>query len=842
MRPFRSTLSVIFVILAAQLAPISVEARPEFTFPRNPASQTAANLKPTEDFPNAGLEVHKINRMALTITNNGFFGRGYLGANAVDPETGLRVMACEYPINSNIEYLWVGGLWLGAVVGRDTLVSTGAEGYYYIIEFWPAAGESGKMIRRSSQPFSIHYSPDAVSEEDVIAVYTDTLTNPSLVNGDPVDNRPHQPLNVEVTQRTFAWSYPYADDFILFDFAIRNTGRFPLKQLYIGVVVDADAYHLSKGWGQESWLDDICGYKEAIPSPIWPGYEDTIRVAWVADNDGDPAGDAFDFTSTTGVTATRVIRTPSDSLEYSFNWWVTGYTPQLDWGPRQVTSDKPYRDFGPNFGTPLGDRNKYYVLRTREFDYDQLECAVTHTGQSWLPPAADAEDYADGHNSIYLFSFGPFDVPPDSTLPVTLAYIGGEDFHHDPRAFIDLFNPRNPYPYMNQLNFNNLGVNSIWAEWIYDNPGYDTDGDGDSGLARWYVNPAGTDSVYAFYRGDGVPDFRGAAPPPSPKLRVIPEMGRLIIRWNGEVSEDFVDVFSGMKDFEGYKVYFGEDNRYSDFVLTATYDRRDYNRYQYNPQFDRWEGSLAPFTYDSLQIIYGPGFEPDLYTEAHPMEPGDSRNVDKGFTYFTPQFWNESDLSNPLGIHRVYPEADPNDPTDTTEDGFHRFYEYEFILDNLAPSRPLYVSVTAFDYGSRVHQLSALESSLLTNATLAYPLPGTEEVERRGLSVIVYPNPYRIDGGYARAGYENRDRTKSAERARAIHFANLPHICTIRIYTIAGDLVQEIKHYRPDGGPDAQHEEWNMLSRNTQSVTTGIYLWSVTSEMGEQLGKLVIIK
>jgi len=138
MRLFHSTLLVIFWVLAAQLTAARVEARPEFAFPKNPVSQPAANLKPTQDFPNAGLEVHKVNRMALLITNNGFFGRGYLGINAIDPETGDAVMACEYPINSNIEYLWVGGLWLGAVVGRDTLVSTGAEGYYYIIEFWPA--------------------------------------------------------------------------------------------------------------------------------------------------------------------------------------------------------------------------------------------------------------------------------------------------------------------------------------------------------------------------------------------------------------------------------------------------------------------------------------------------------------------------------------------------------------------------------------------------------------------------------------------------------------------------------------------------------------------------------
>jgi hypothetical protein len=394
------------------------DARPEFRFP----GYADSDYKAIADFPSAALEVHKINRMALTVTNNGFFGRGYLSGMATDPETGLPVMACEYPINSDIEYLWVGALWLGAVVGRDTLVTTGAEGYYYLVEFWPDAGEEARMIRRSSQPFSIHYSPEAVSEEDVIAVYSDTLTDPSFVDIDPYDNRLHEPLNVEVTQRTFAWSYPYAEDFILFDFGIRNIGRFPLKQLYIGIVVDADAYHLSKEWGQESWLDDICGYKEVIPSPIWRGFEDTIRVAWVADNDGDPVNGAFDFTSTTGATATRVIRTPSDSLQYSFNWWVTGYTPQLDWGPRQVNDEKPYRDFGANFGSPLGDRNKYYMLSTDEIDYDQLECAISHTDDGWLQaPRQSAPDYADGHNSIYLFSFGPFDVPPDSTLPVTLA-------------------------------------------------------------------------------------------------------------------------------------------------------------------------------------------------------------------------------------------------------------------------------------------------------------------------------------------------------------------------------------------------------------------------------------
>ena len=829
------------LLLTALAIPYPAHARPEFRPPTRPA----AHAKPVSGAPNVGLELHKVNRLGLTVTNNGFFGTGYFASTPFDPETGKRVLACEYPLNSNVEYLYVGALWIGAVVGRDTLVSTAAEGYFlsdYIVEFWPDAGDRGRMIRRSTQPFSRHYSPEAVSEEDVISIYTDTLVDQSFVSLDPIDNRPHMPLNVEVTEASYAWSYPYAEDFVLLDYKIKNIGPFPLKQVYIGIMVDADAYHMSRSSASNSWLDDICGYKEVIPSSIWPGYEDTIRVAWVTDNDGDPSGDIYDFSSCTGVTGTRVIRTPSDSLKYSFNWWVTSYTPSIDWGPRQATDKKPYRDFGATFGSPVGDKNKYYVMSTPEIDYDQLECAVPHTSDSWLPPAKDAEDYADGQNSIYMFSFGPFDIRPDSTLPVTLAYVGGENFHRNPKAFEQLYTPLNPGPYQRQLNYSDLGLNATWADWIYDNPGYDTDGNGDSGEARWFYNPNSNDSTYAFYKGDGVPDFRGAAPPPPPMLRVISDLGRLILRWNGQVTETAIDVFSKEMDFEGYKVYLGEDNRLSDFVLLAAYDRRDYNRYEWNDRLQRWDISPIPLTYDTLQMIYGAGFEPDQYSEQFPLHPDDPRNPFGAYAYFVPQDWNQSDLSSPLGIHKVYPNATLTDKSDTTDEGYQRFYEYEYVIDNLQPSQPVYVAVTAFDYGSRSYFLSALETAVLANATLAYPLTSADEVQKQGLGVIVFPNPYRIDGGYARVGYENRDRTKSAERSRAVHFANLPHVCTIRIYTLSGDLVQEIKHDKPDGGPEAMQETWNLISRNTQSITSGVYLWSVQSEMGEQLGKLVIIK
>jgi hypothetical protein len=811
-----------------------------------------------DEIPNWGFEVHKINKMWLSVSNGGTFGIGFAGSY-IDPETGEPAPSCEYPANSDVTYLYYGAFWAGAVVGRDTLVSIGIADFYDVREFWPTSGPEGAITRRSNMKNSLDYSPQAVSEQDFICAYTDTFTDVSLTGQDPIDNRPHVPLGIEVKQRTFAWSYEYAEDFIMFDFTIRNINRFPLKEVYFGIFVDADVWHESNSGGT-NYTDDICGYLHDIPSPNAPGFLDTVRIAWTADNDGDPnadAGNVFDYTSATSVTGTAVLRAPvdtalsegDDDVRYSFNWWITNYgNAALDWGPRLAgTEEKPFRSFGPRLGTPRGDRNKYYVLSSNEFDYGQLYSAVSHTDQGYLAPPRpeDAVDFADGFDARYLFSFGPFNLQPGDTLPITLAYVAGEDFHQKGSDFITFWDPFNPGLYESRLNFSNLGKNALWAHWVFDNPGYDTDGDGDSGKFHWVVDTtflSGADSIKLdsskyWYRGDGVPDFRGAAPPPPPMIRVTPEFGRLRIQWNGKDSEDFLDIFSGEQDFEGYRVYLGRDNRESDYVLMAAYDRENYNIYSFDAERRLWNISPEPISRDSINAFFGADFDPSLYPR-----PEESYFKNGIAYYFVPQDWNQDDLDNPLGIHRLYPDADPNDPGDTNSNGDLRYYEYEYIVDNLQPSVPYYVTVTAFDYGSRKVDLSSLESAKNLNAVLAYPLPSSEIVEEQGLQVGVYPNPYRIDGGYARAGYENRDRTKSAERARAIHFYNLPNVCTIRIFSIDGDLIREIDHYFPGGGPDAQHEEWNLISRNTQAVVTGIYLYHVKSEMGEQLGKIVIIK
>jgi len=147
--------------------------------------------------------------------------------------------------------------------------------------------------------------------------------------------------------------------------------------------------------------------------------------------------------------------------------------------------------------------------------------------------------------------------------------------------------------------------------------------------------------------------------------------------------------------------------------------------------------------------------------------------------------------------------------------------------------------VTTFDVGDPQTGLQPLESSKLINATEVWPVDNWDKVEAEGLKVMVYPNPYRIDGSYVADRYE-----PGGIYGKRIRFVNLPPRCTIRIYSLDGDLVRIIDHEREDDALDATIDEWNLISRNTQAVVTGIYLFSVEDkDTGEnQVGKFVILK
>ncbi|MDF1546167.1 MAG: hypothetical protein P1R58_13830, partial [bacterium] len=155
-----------------------------------------------------------------------------------------------------------------------------------------------------------------------------------------------------------------------------------------------------------------------------------------------------------------------------------------------------------------------------------------------------ASEISQGHYPEIVLSVGPFDLNPGAELEVPFAVVAGENIHNDPtNAERNL--PDNPLKYYENLDFSDLAKNAMWAKWIYDNPGYDTDGDGYAGKFRVCVHDSvSTDSGWVataadtqWYEGDGVPDWRAATPPHPPNVWIEPVVDGIRVRFNGSRTE-----------------------------------------------------------------------------------------------------------------------------------------------------------------------------------------------------------------------------------------------------------------------------------------------------------------
>jgi hypothetical protein len=186
---------------------------------------------------------------------------------------------------------------------------------------------------------------------------------------------------------------------------------------------------------------------------------------------------------------------------------------------------------------------------------------------------------------------------------------------------------------------------------------------------------------------------------------------------------------------------------------------------------------------------------------------------------------------------------------DTTIDG--KSYSYRFINDNMLNGWPgqYFFAVTSFDKGNPTNNLPSMESSIYENQI--YAIPGKQASMEENRKIYVYPNPYKA--GALWDGFGSRDRL--------IWFANLPDKSTIRIYSLAGDLIDEIDHdAQTYSGSDISllaqrtisqntkysggEHAWDLISKNDQAIATGMYLYTVKDEDTGKLytGKFLVIK
>lgn len=166
---------------------------------------------------------------------------------------------------------------------------------------------------------------------------------------------------------------------------------------------------------------------------------------------------------------------------------------------------------------------------------------------------------------------------------------------------------------------------------------------------------------------------------------------------------------------------------------------------------------------------------------------------------------------------------------ETPRIGTGRRYRYRVTFQSAAsgaapaPGTALHIGVTRPFYEGDFFQFSVRGS--MTDADAA-----REQMDQ----IAVVPNPY-----IGASIFEPRSQIEG-RGDRQVQFIHLPPTCTIRIFTLRGELVRTIQH---DGGASNGSETWNLRTEGNEDVAYGIYIYHVEAPgIGEYIGRLALVK
>jgi hypothetical protein len=319
----------------------------------------------------------------------------------------------------------------------------------------------------------------------------------------------------------------------------------------------------------------------------------------------------------------------------------------------------------------------------------------------------------------------------------------------------------------------------------------------------------------------------GTAPPP-PSLRVVDYSRDGVELYWDNFSETVPDVKTLIFDFEGYRVWRADnwtrplgssaDNGpgaelwkllFEIDVVNNFGEDTGLDKYRYEPLVYKYPAAKVRDWVESIktQLVEHPGANPPCIqgvTEA------------------------ECDTIEAMAKHEL------------GLDGGRRYYR--FVDTSMHRGRPYFYSVTAMDHdvadsgAFRTGKAGDPSSNFLfiepsTAAQVDYSYDEND--------VYVVPNPATTESMAAWALEPNNDDPTGIK----VEFRNLPASRgTIRIYTVSGDLVIQLPF---DGTAGVGTIEWDLVSRNLQDVTSGVYMYSVESEdsnFKRKIGKFVVIR
>jgi hypothetical protein len=319
----------------------------------------------------------------------------------------------------------------------------------------------------------------------------------------------------------------------------------------------------------------------------------------------------------------------------------------------------------------------------------------------------------------------------------------------------------------------------------------------------------------------------GSAPPP-PNMRVLPGDNKVTLLWDN-FSEVTPDVATLEFDFEGFRIWRADGwNRPLGTTVMS------------GPGRDLWQ------LLEERDIING--IQPDIEFKKPFSEGGWQYEplVGLGDKEKIIQMFEESVYYAPLDSVPCPPGL-TNEECDTLEAmarynlGFEGGLQYYKYVDyNVHNGMNYFFSVTAYDHlllggvPIRPNYYGDPSSNFIfTNPVSDAQLAAVYDENE----VYVVPNPATTEAMDPWRMEPNQDDPTGIK----IEFRNLPACqSTVRIYTVAGDLVEILYNDGSNGTLP-----WDLVSRNGQDVTSGVYLYSVEPEddsFPRTIGKFVVIR
>lgn len=784
--------------------------------------------------PSTAYKVHDVGTLWTAVSNFGNYG-----------EPNYLLPSGEWPAGSEVYYIWEGRLWLAAMIGGEPYVSHADYGNY---ELDPTDGSTYYF---GTGPKSIQDGWSRFDDEN------------GSIGG-------HTPIGYEVSQRSLAWSLPDYDDFIVFYEEVKNNSGGVLNGAFVTYVFDNDVAAGGGGDPSEANIDDLVDYDGWTPEG-----ENKYKYDWVdpldLDGDGEDGYDYWGWPKAdprnpfwNGYSPVRGEPEPDNNLpehdgiydEYQI--YLASYGPviryQMSWPDEGIVEGEPVINHAS--GDTL---HGYLISRNMSFMYDgdYPQSGENDTGERsnptpiagfigtrflYIPDGAYQLTNAPGDTMPrpYSHQWWNWESDPGSDrekyeyMTGTHSLSAGQKFMPHPFDY-GAGAPVFDYRYMISAGpINNWQDQEVKKFVMVTGVGWGIKGlreNLDNAMVAYYkgsFNEIGdpvtgpkegdpgvtADMVAAYEKQKGFygnwpstvtqdKHFKLPIPPAIPDLHYSAGDRRVDLVWDNS-AETAIDNFLGTPDFAGYKVYRSKYNA-QNWELIAAFDLEGIGAtYLTNSEGD----TLNPIMVDGERIL---ATDPDY---ASTKENG-VQGTD----------WSYIMVDLPDLVNRFSDTGG----TFAEKDGTPIFENIEQPINGLK----YFYAVAAFDPDKPAFGLYSIESAKSNyRKTLdgapdpVIPRPDVAPEDNLD-NVKVVPNPYKGTALFE-SRYEDR-----------ISFINLPPRCKISIFSLTGDMIDEIQ--KTDATTGAVY--WDLISRNDQKVVSGLYIYTVETPGGEKkIGKFLIIR